>query len=273
MLGQINQKLDPDVLVIGSNSYLGKTFLAITNHSVVAHKYFDEGAVDWVKIKVVINFSLNPLYKTSAHCSEIDEDSKIVKAAKNHNVHCVMLSSRMVYSPSQEAKYSEHSPIGRNSVYASNKIITEIFANEILPNNHTILRLGNIFGLEFNRPTFFGISLNNLREKKEIVMDCSLSTKRDFLPIKLFCQILDQIIETLPIGTFNLSSGHAISVGDIASAIIIGYGAGLVKSINSEIKDPFNLDITKLQNLLGFEISRNDVLSSATKIGELLKNA
>ena len=273
MPGQKNQDTGADVLVIGKNSYLGKTFLAITNHAVVSEKYFDESAINWAKIKVVINFTVNPLYMTTPYSPEIDEDLKVIQAAKKHDVHYVMLSSRMVYSPNSGAQYSEQSAVGRNNVYATNKIITENIAVKNLPNKQTILRLGNIFGFELERPTFFGMALTNLRQKKEIVMDCSLSTERDFLPIEVFCQLLDQIITTLPIGIFNLSSGRAISVGDIGSAIISGFGMGSITSNNLEIKDPFSLKIIKLQNLLGFEITRDDVLAAAHKTGELLKNA
>ena len=262
-----------EILVIGKNSYLGKTFLTLTDHAVVSKRYFDESAINWGKIKVVINFTLNPFYKTNSYSPEIDEDLKVIKSAKKYNVHYVMLSSRMVYSPNSTAHYSEQSALGRNNVYATNKIITENIVMENLPDKQTILRLGNIFGFELDRPSFFGMALTNLKKKKEIVMDCSLSTKRDFLPVEVFCKLLDQIIITRPVGIFNLSSGLSIPVGDMGSAILSGFGVGSITSNNREVRDPFILEVKKLQNLLDFKITQEDVLGAAHKAGELLKNA
>jgi nucleoside-diphosphate-sugar epimerase len=264
--------IKPKVLIFGSNSFLAKAFLKNTTHEVFQERYFDKDVLNKSKATVIINFSLNPKYKQNKYQLQIDEDMKIVNAIKNRETHFIMLSSRLIYSPNQNQKLSENSQKGRNNIYATNKILTENLIRKNLNNLHTILRLGNVFGHELGRPTFFGLALTNLKRNNEIVMDCSLSTIRDFIPVKYFCEVLDRIISTRVLGTFNVSSGHPITVGEIASSLVKGYGRGTIISTNSNIIDPFNLDVNKIKSQLNVNMRKKDVLNEAYKIGYLLKN-
>lgn len=266
------QNIKLSVLVVGENSFLGKNFIACSGHNIVAQRYFDEDAIDWENTDVIINFTLSPFYKTAKYRLDIDEDARVIQAAKRHKVHYVMLSSRMVYAPNHTGEYTEECPLGEKSIYGKNKIITENTAIKHLPENHTILRLSNAFGFELERPSFFGLALTSLLQKNEIVMDCCLSTTRDFLPVKFFCKLLDRIITLLPIGVYNLGSGVSTSVGEIGHAIIAGYGDGRIISTNPVVKEPFRLNVSKLQSLINFEIQTDQILEAAYQTGKLLKN-
>lgn len=270
-----SQSSGSKILLIGDKSYLAQAFLSRSVHqlNIITQRRFDESALDWSNISVVINFSLNPLYRCDPYSQEIDSDLEIINAIHDKPIHYIMLSSRLVYMPDQGLALTEMAAVGRDNEYAKNKIVTEAFLREAMPTRHSILRLGNIFDFEMGRPTFFGIALTSLKLNNEIVINFSLDTRRDFLPVPVFCSIIDQILSSPPPGTFNLASGKAMLINDIGQSIIQGFGKGELRSTSSVIKDAFSLDITKISDLLGLEITEADVLSAAHRIGKLLKHA
>ena len=79
------------------------------------------------------------------------------------------------------------------------------------PNDHTILRIGNIIGPGMKPHTFIGQAIRTLAAQKQIILDVNGNTPRDFLPVTDFATALIRIINTLPKGTFNIGAGPRLA--------------------------------------------------------------
>jgi nucleoside-diphosphate-sugar epimerase len=262
-----------NILVIGKNSFLAKHFVAASRLRdqiiSVRHTLIDELPLDG--IDCVVNFSYSPQYFHSPYKSEIDTDRRITDQVVDKDIHYIMFSSRMIYASGSGLPMGEEFPAVGQGPYGKNKIISEKYVTERLENNHTILRLANIFGFEPGRHTFMGHALKTLRDKNEIVLDISSSAFRDFLPVKNFVQALDGILILKPVGVFNLGSGIKETVGDIAAWVIEGFAEGTLIVEPTKEENSFVLNIEKLKSFLGAFCTHEDIKSSCINLGQRLK--
>ena len=266
------------ILVIGENSFLAKSFIENTIgndiFSLVAcsHNNIPEnlGQFNWV-----VNFSINPSYYAEKYSEEIDQDAYIAKLiAKTANTKFCFISTRVVYDTNNSAKpISENSSEIKTSLrtYGLNKLHTEKNIINLLGIDRVLIpRASNIFGLEYGRHTFMGIAQKKLMEENKIVLDISRNTIRDFININDFSQALFLLISNNKKGIYNLGVGEAITLNEICSALIEGYGSGNL--IDTEaVKDQFVLDTTKLHNSISIKIDKNSILNHAKNIGSELK--
>jgi hypothetical protein len=64
---------------------------------------------------------------------------------------------------------------------------------------------------------------------------------------------LNKIVEKKPTGIYNLSSSYGTEIGEVARALIEGYGVGKFTE-SGQIKDQFILDNRKLIKELNIEL-------------------
>jgi nucleoside-diphosphate-sugar epimerase len=267
------------ILVVGKNSFIANFFkiASRSNGFIVdtcSHKNLPKSLTSY---NWVVNFSLNPKMFSEKYSKSIDQDYIISKSLKDKSkTKFVMISSRAVYPCSNSTlPLSELDPleIKNQKQYGINKIQSESSVSSNLnSNNFLILRASNIFGLEKDRHTFMGIAQKNLVENNEILLDIHEETIKDFIPVSYFCEYLIRLIQNNANGIYNVGSGESITVKEICYEMIEGYGSGLLKiHPDSEIKDQFILNVSKLKKTTGLVITKIKILEYAHMVGKLLK--
>jgi len=238
-------------LVVGKNSFITRN-LSDTFDKI---SYKNLSVVDLGKYDVVINCALNPLYKTNKYSETMDVDFQVGLKACQSNCHYVMLSTSKVYGNSSELKvYDESSHLNPFDYYSENKVTTEVKILSAFPNQVTILRGSNIFGLEYGRNSFVGYCMSQLVNDGKIKLTLSENTKRDFLFIEDAAKIIETICFKKPIGVFNLSSNYGLEIGQVIKNLINGYHGGIIEKTGFELQRQFILDNSKLKNSLNIDI-------------------
>lgn len=267
------------VLLIGRNSFLGQAFIEAATgcHQVVAVGHdSDLGQLDLAAYDAVVNMAYDPRYMFEPYDVGRDMDLEVAQAVARtgpRRPHLFLMSTRRVYGRAAPVPADETAPPDPVEVYARNKRITEVAASKLLGDGLTLLRLPNVFGFEPGRHTFFGIALAKLRDEGRIVLDVSPFTTRDFLPVEQFASVLVRTITATPPGIFNLGSGWATPLGQVALWIIEGYGRGELVVTNPREWDHFQLDCRKLCAVIGDYTGGIDIRSSCLNIGQRLQNA
>lgn len=261
------------VSIIGKNSFLAKHFLATNpDISTVALSHDALREIAPPEIECIVNFAYPWTYMTEAYDPGNDFDRALIDRIKKTDVHFIMFSSRKVYDKSGPCPWMETSSLLGQDEYGRNKIITEEYLRNHLPDRHTILRLGNIIENQPGRHTFLGIALETLKRDGRISLNIAPQTKRDFLPLKSFAAALEKVIRERPVGVFNLASGLETSVGDVASWTVEGFGSGQVVSSDDAAKDAFVMDVSRLQSIIGPICDRGEIRQACLQSGRDLRN-
>lgn len=247
------------VLVIGKNAFLAQAlkqqkkaenWLFWTHEQAVTADRWPDG------VRCVINFAYDPVILNGGFS---DLDQCFAGKARDIGAHYIMLSSRTVYGRRHDLHHIREgdAPAVDITPYGQAKRDIEERLQAKFADNVTILRLSNVFGMEYRvghpRRSFFGQMLKSLKEEEQICFDIAPSTCRDFLPLSFFTRSLISIAApkagAYKAGVYNLGSGHGISVDAIAKWVLHGYGrGGVVYSDRAKVEDQFILDITKAQN-------------------------
>ena len=267
------------VLIIGQNSFVAKYFIrackdseigfVTCSHSDIPKKFDD---FTWI-----INFSINPKFFTDKYSETLDQDVLIARqVSKYQNLKYVMISSRMVYGFHNSLRpMSEGYKVKQknNSIYGCNKILSEQYCKSFIhSDNLLIVRGSNIFGYEYGRKSFTGAALNRLVSKSEILLDISKKTVRDFVPANYFADCLMQLMFKKCTGVYNICSGVGSSLEELCNAIIKGYGAGSITTVDDVIiEDQFILDNQKLLGVVGCSLNKSNIMQYAVSIGKKLE--
>jgi len=266
-------------LIVGQNSFLAGRFRALTTTNgtcrFVSHQYLDASTPDdFRSFDCIVNFACDPDYRSGQYSEIRDFDVRLAEAVRGAGAHYIMLSSRAVYSPDVALRASESSvATGNHTAYGRNKLKTECTLQTVLGDRLTILRMANIIGYELDggRRTFMALALNRLKSKGQIRLDISPEVRRDFLPDCTFVRALDRVLQEPCGGLLNVGSGQAIRVGDIASWLIEGYGAGNLVVSDHRVHDEFVLNVQRLSSRYGIHSTRENVEDYCRKIGSRLR--
>ncbi len=266
----------PRITVVGKNSFMAKSVRDSGDGAEwrwISHREAMDGD-EWLNdTDCLINFSYAPELRRGEYDATLDIDTKLAEKIKNHNIHYIMLSSRMVYGvQNSETLREDMSPTPQNP-YGRNKEIIENNLLQILGQGRvTILRLSNIFGFEPERASFFGMALTKLKQDSQITYDMSPFTKRDFMSIWQFGKNLSCIAQNPAGGIFNLGSGIGLETGWVAQWLIDGYGDGALFVNDMSIRDVFWLDMDKTQNTFSLPVYElEDLKQDCLRCGEQMK--
>jgi UDP-glucose 4-epimerase len=264
-----------NLFVVGSTSYLAGHFSEATkdHFSVVGAPRFENIDRHPQHDDVFLNFSTAPDYLNKPYDPRCDVDLQIAQRLKNTPAHFVMMSTRMVYGPGEGRTLRETASPDPRSNYAQNKLESENRVLEILGDKCTVLRLSNIFGMEYGRRTFAGDALTSLKNNGKIYLDIRKDVFRDFLPVQTFTKMLCNFVASPASGTYNLGSGHKTSVGEIANWFVEGYGFGEVEVTEDRNFDSFCLDVSKIGNIIDVNVTKNEIEQFAKQAGRELKDA
>jgi len=224
------------------------------------------------KFDVVINMASHPRYMRETYDESLDFDLRLARHVRTAACQYVMMSTRRVYGRSAPFPVDELTAPSPDDNYGLNKLTTERALQAILGDRCSILRVANVFDFEPGRHTFFGIALATLRRENRILLDVSPFVRRDFLHTEDFAQILVQVLDKSFGGILNLGSGRATELGRIALWLLEGYGQGQLVVSNPEERDNFELDITRLEALIGQITVSNNIRTRCIEIGGKLKN-
>ena len=241
------------VLLVGKSSFIAKSFLeqAGSTLELDAVSHHEVASVPFRRYSCVVNMAYEPSYFRSACSEEDDFCMQVACKVALTGAHFIMMSSRKVYGTNMPFPAPESAPLLAEDVYGRNCIATEKRVQRVLGERCTILRPGNVFGFEPGRHTFFGLAITKLLANEPLVFNFSAFTPRDFIPVEHFGRVLAQIVAARPPGIFNVGSGLAVPVGQVALWIIEGFGRGEVHMTHPHHFDRFRLDTTHLQEVIG----------------------
>jgi len=210
---------------------------------------------------VIINCAWEPELYEHEIGDDLSWDGAFAEIARERDARFVMLSSRAVYPNRVDPPLREDEPSGAQTVYGRNKVKVETGLQRALGSGLLIVRLGNIFGDEpAGRRTFVSTAIDSLRTRGEVELRMAPETRKDFLPVDLLGRAFRALIGKGAHGTYNVSSGLALSVHDVAAALIRGYGDGHIRITNENVGEEFRLDTTKLRTHTGLSITREHLL-------------
>lgn len=263
------------IVAVGKSSFLAqavakspaaKDWLFLPHADALAHPAWMEDAT------VVVNFAFAPQFKKQVYDTQGDFDSFLAKMLMGRDVRYIMLSSRVVYGRGDDffdlREDREPNPAGP---YGMAKLAIEQALADLLGDRLTVLRMGNIFGVERERATFFGMMIKGLIDNRKIVFDMGAETKRDFLSANRFADVLTRVAAKPAPGVFNIGSGLATPCGDVANWLIEGYGAGKLEVRNAALRDQFSLDVSRARAAWDIpavtpEVLREDVIACGRRL-------
>jgi dTDP-4-dehydrorhamnose reductase/UDP-glucose 4-epimerase len=267
------------ILVVGHNSLLARAFLehgGVPVRRAVAHGEIDRpDLLDG--IGCAVNFALDPAFRRDPWSPDIDADLRLAERIAGRGIHQVLLSSRMVYAPSDPARagrpLSESDPAAPANVYGRNKLATEQALGALLGADLTVLRVANVIGWErqVGRTSFMTAMLHTLATDGRITLDVSPFVVRDFLPFENFARCLGAVAGTRPPGVFNLGSGVGVPVGRIALWLMEGYGSGELRVTSPVERDDFVLDIARMRALCPPGVTEASLADYCRKLGNRLR--
>lgn len=262
------------ILVVGRHSFLAQHLLAALDPAqveAVGHDAIDRpDLLDG--IGCVVNFARHPMAASNAYePSTMDPDLRLAHRIGRRDIAYLMLSSRKVYAPCA-MPLAETAATGPTDAYGRHKLATETALRALLGERLTVLRLANIFGYERvpGRTTFVATSIERLAREGRIHYAMSPFVERDFLPVGAFARLLAAIAKAPPGGILNLGSGIGLPSGRLALWILEGFGRGELVIESTEEKDPFVLDIARLEALYGPPCSQADLRDACLAIGRRL---
>ena len=236
--------------IIGANAYLAENISAVLeNVSLFARvddwvETNDMGAFDWI-----INFSIQPEFKTRILYPDELIDVSIANAIKNMDTKFVMISSRKVYGKYNllNTFYETDRP-NPMDFYAKNKVATEKAVLDILPMCSLILRVANIIDFPSTRPdqrVFMGWIRDSMRDHGELNITENPGVKKDFITRGYFHRALRDLMNQNQSGVFNVGAGFAVSMRELLPRIV-GRGNCVFTGADKEPDDQFILNVDKL---------------------------
>lgn len=162
----------------------------------------------------------------------------LLDTLRRHAPTCrvLFLSSAAVYGNPEILPVSEDAKIAPISPYGFHKVQCEILCREftaVYGMQTAIARIFSAYGEGLRRQVLWDICCKILREGRLCLMGTGEET-RDFLHVRDISAGLLRIVESAPMAaeTYNLASGQAISILDMARI--------LADALNSQIEPEFN---------------------------------
>tara|TARA_B100000963_G_C22613579_1_gene666126 strand:- start:1652 stop:2437 length:786 start_codon:yes stop_codon:yes gene_type:complete len=250
------------ILIVGKNSFLVKNHLIKipgSTYRLISHKEIDK--YDLNQFNYIINFSIDPRFYYEKYNKAYDTNFKIINKInlKSNITKFIMMSSGAVYGNCKGRPFTERSKTNPNSTYGKNKMISERYLQKKL-NKYMILRIPNIIeqNIKKNKINFFDELKKNF-QKKELIFNFNINSKRDFITAEYFWGNINKLIINDFTGIVNLSSGIGISIKEICNVLTKLKKDLKIKINNNNIKD-YVLSSKKLNKINKIKILKKDIL-------------
>lgn len=253
------------VHIIGRRSYIAGI---LANHLAgpFALRHHAGGALesrDVASGDIIVNCVWDPELFNVPVAPDLAADGRYAEIAAQRDARYVMLSSRAVYANRVEPPLREDEIPAPRTVYGRNKAAVEAGLRARIGDRLLIMRMSNVFGREpAGRRTFISTAIKTLETRNEIELRMAPGTRKDFLPAGFLGRAAEALLDADARGIFNVSSGIALPVHDVADALMRGYGSGTARVSDEAVGEEFCLDNTKLRELTGLSLTRAELLKN-----------
>ena len=165
------------------------------------------------------------------------------------------LSSTRLYQRSQSTQEEEilyvnpHEP---GDLYNLSKLMGESLCLSVKRPHMRVVRLSNVFGEEMGRENFLGSLIYDALEKKEILLQTSLSSCKDYISIKDLPPLLTSIATKGRQRVYNVASGRNVSTQKIAEVLMQATGCTFKVDPNAIISAFPEISIERIKEEFGF---------------------
>jgi|TARA_B100001750_G_scaffold72776_1_gene58090 nucleoside-diphosphate-sugar epimerase len=226
--------VDMDVKIIeGDITDLQSIVDAVKDHDVVVHLAAKISVPESVK---------NP--DETFHVNVDGTKNLLIACKKNHIKKLIAASSAAVYGKgSENLKLTENSPMNPISPYGESKVRMEEEIRKFILEykiDSVILRFFNIFG-DWQSPEYAGVItkfIKKIKDKESLEIFGDGKQTRDFISVNdvtnsIYCAINDGSV-----GTYNIASGKAVTINELATLMISLSGEDLsIKYLDSKEGD------------------------------------
>ena len=226
--------VDMDVKIIeGDITDLQSIVDAVKDHDVVVHLAAKISVPESVK---------NP--DETFHFNVDGTKNLLIACKKNHIKKLIAASSAAVYGKgSENLKLTENSPMNPISPYGESKVRMEEEIRKFILEykiDSVILRFFNIFG-DWQSPEYAGVItkfIKKIKDKESLEIFGDGKQTRDFISVNdvtnsIYCAINDGSV-----GTYNIASGKAVTINELATLMISLSGEDLsIKYLDSKEGD------------------------------------
>ena len=226
--------VDMDVKIIeGDITDLQSIVDAVKDHDVVVHLAAKISVPESVK---------NP--DETFHVNVDGTKNLLIACKKNHIKKLIAASSAAVYGKgSENVKLTENSPMNPISPYGESKVRMEEEIRKFILEykiDSVILRFFNIFG-DWQSPEYAGVItkfIKKIKDKDSLEIFGDGKQTRDFISVNdvtnsIYCAINDGSV-----GTYNIASGKAVTINELATLMISLSGKDLsIKYLDSKEGD------------------------------------
>lgn len=236
--------------IIGANAYLAENISAVLKDVSLFARMDDWmdlddcDAFDWI-----INFSIQPDFRTKILPHNELIDVNISNAIKDMKTKFVMISSRKIFGKYNCLKmFYETDRPNPMDFYAKNKVAAENAVLDMLPTRSLILRVANIIDFPSTRPdqrVFMGWIRDSMRDHGELNITENPGVKKDFITRGYFHRALRDLMNQKQTGVFNVGAGFAVSMRELLPRIV-GRGNCVFTGADKEPDDQFILNVDKL---------------------------
>jgi UDP-glucose 4-epimerase len=190
---------------------------------------------------------------------------KILDILAKRKVRMIYISSGGTFYKESGRKSKEEDTLEISTYYALSKKICEdhvLFSLNKDQTSHVVLRLSNVFG-RFQRSDgqqgLLGTLIRNIQTNTVTNIWGDGSAVRDYISVDLVCKYIKTLIQAPKVsGVFNLGSGLGLSVNNILKIFDeispVTPQVKYAKARNFD-KTCVILDVTKIQSVIGIEIS------------------
>ena len=218
------------ITIIGQNSFLSQALQKQTPSNdwrYLSHKdaLSETGWID--KTDTLINCAFHPDLRTGAYSPIKDIDFMLAGYIQNRPIHYIMLSSRAVYGDAPK--------------------------DLILREDQPPAPMGNIFGVERGRQTFFGQMLSGSLDHGIMRFNIAPDAVRDFLYAGQWARYMAKIANAPKAGLYNIGAGFGITTEELANWIIEIYGEGHAEYTGRSYEGQFILDTAKAASAYNLE--------------------
>lgn len=270
------------VVAIGRNeSKLCETFpsdsvqLHVSDYQVESLRRAFSGADAVVHLaakRAGFNSSINQMETLNTN---IQLTRTVFNSALDSNISTLcQASSISVYPLSQKTVFSEDQRPMPPNMYGISKVVCENLA-DILNHNYPIsissLRISSVYGYGERSLGVFMKFVERARQNKELVVHGEGENARDFIYVRDVARAVEAAIQSNSRGVFNIGSGKAYSVAEIAEKINEAFGnqnnIRFDNSIDEEVRQ-YRLDCTKAVQQLNWEpgCSLNEALKEMANL-------
>ena len=219
--------MEATFFLTGASGYIGRHFISHLLKDIRPDEGFmqcdlkngqDFSLLKGAKFKTVIHLaahaSVTQSLKDPDECLE-NNAFKLIPFLMNNQIEKFVFTSTggAIYGNTRRAREEEASWNGCISPYGQSKYLAEKIIRQLQP-NHTILRLGNVYG--GNDSDRLELAAHARFRTDDPIVVYGGEQIRDFVHVDTVCSALLKAARSNIVGTFNLGSGEETLVRDVA---------------------------------------------------------